>query len=58
MVHDHSFCERYRCISHNCYKGGSYCYEDVLTGGVFKRAPEARASRGVWGHAPPGNFEI
>ena len=37
---------------------GSYCYEDVLTGAIFKRAPEARASWGVWGHAPPGNFEI
>ena len=22
------------------------------------RAPEARVARGVWGHAPPENFEI
>ena len=27
-------------------------------GGGGTRAPEARAARGVWGHAPPKNFEI
>jgi len=25
--------------------------------GLGKRAPKAQASRGVWGHAPPENFE-
>ena len=26
--------------------------------GGWKRAPEARVCRGVWGHPPPENFEI
>ena len=29
-----------------------------ISGGGGTRAPEARAARGVWGHAPPENFEI
>ena len=27
-------------------------------GGGDTRVPEARAARGVWGHAPSENFEI
>ena len=27
-------------------------------GGGGTQAPEARAARGVWAHAPPENFEI
>ena len=27
-------------------------------GGGGTRAPEAQGTRGVWGHAPPENFEI
>ena len=38
--------------------GGSQCRcKGNITGGGT-RAPEARAARGVWGHAPPENFEI
>ena len=29
-----------------------------ISGGGGARAPEARTARGVWGHAPPENFEI
>ena len=29
-----------------------------IKGGYQIRVPKARASRGVWGHAPSGNFEI
>ena len=28
-----------------------------IIGGGGTRAPEARAARGLWGHAPPENFE-
>ena len=31
---------------------------NIIGGGGGTRAPEARAARGVWGHAPPENFEI
>ena len=30
--------------------------EALLAPKALRRAPTARASRGVWGHAPPGNF--
>jgi len=30
--------------------------EALLAPKALKRAPTARASMGVWGHAPPGNF--
>ena len=30
--------------------------EALLAQKALRRAPTARASRGVWGHAPPGNF--
>ena len=30
--------------------------EALLAPSALRRAPTARASRGVWGHAPPGNF--
>ena len=29
-----------------------------IKGGYQIRVPKARASRGVWGHASSGNFEI
>ena len=29
-----------------------------ISGGGGTRAAEARAARGVWGHAPPEKFEI
>ena len=31
---------------------------NIRWGGGGTSAPEARAARGVWGHAPPENFEI
>ena len=30
--------------------------EALLAPKALRRAPTAQASRGVWGHAPPGNF--
>ena len=39
-----------RCRSKGNISGGG--------GGGDTRAPEARAARGVWGHAPPEKFEI
>ena len=39
--------------------GGVFVLTGIFIKGGFQiRAPEARASRGVWGHAPPENFEI
>ena len=38
---------------HQCRSKGN-----ISGGGGGTRAPEARAARGVWGHAPPENFEI
>ena len=36
----------------------SQCRSKGNISGGGTRAPEARAARGVWGHAPPENFEI
>ena len=39
-------------LSQQCRSKGN------ISGGGGTRAPEARAAREVWGHAPPENFEI
>ena len=41
-----------------CYRGVAWHFEDVRTRIYFSQTPKALTSRGVWGHAPPENFEI
>ena len=39
--------------------GGVFVLTGIFIKGGFQiRASKARASRGVWGHAPPKNFKI
>ena len=40
------------------YRGVAWDFEAVRTRINFSLAPLALTTRGVWGHAPPENFEI
>ena len=41
--------------THQCRSKGNISGEG---GGGRTRVPEARAARGIWGHAPPENVKI